>query len=55
MLAVVSSTKAEVMQSIWFAVILSVCLCVCRITAKVISRRLWHLVLWLGLQTGRTD
>jgi len=25
MLAVVSSTKAEVMQSIWFAVILSVC------------------------------
>jgi len=41
------------------SVCLSVCLCVCvsvsRITAKVISRFHWNLVLWLGLPIERTD
>ena len=34
---------------------LSFCLSVCTITAKVISRFHWNLVLWLGLPISRTD
>ena len=38
-----------------FSVILSVVLSVSRITAKVLSRFHWNLVLWLGLPVWRTD
>ena len=48
-LTVYTSAKTELCDHVG----LSVCLSVCRITAKVISRFHWNLVLWLGLR--RTD
>jgi len=54
-------TKVEVMRSVLLSVILCICLSVCawwcgwiEITAKVMGRFHWNLVLWLGLPFRRT-
>jgi len=48
---IITSAKAELCDQIGLPVILSMC----RITAKIICRFHWNLVLWLGVSVGRTD
>jgi len=50
-LIIITSAKANVMRSVQFVCHTSVC----RITAKVINRFHWNLVLWSGLPSWRTD
>jgi len=50
---IITSAKLEVTRS-GLSVCNSVCLSICRITAKVSSQFQWNLVLWFSLPIGRT-